>query len=155
MSDQPAPVPPSSRGPAPPLPEKPPSVAERTRLLRSSFRKEDGEKPKVPEKPRPNQPQPQPTALEYQQNRRSNGSLSNGERSPSPPPVTAGPTTVQKPPVPEKNVGQAPLATFGDSNREVNGRPPASTAAPVCIQSVYQLTEQANFTHLSMVTTVI
>jgi len=37
-----------SRGPAPPLPEKPPSVAERTRLLKSSFRKEEMEKPKVP-----------------------------------------------------------------------------------------------------------
>lgn len=37
-----------SRGPAPPLPEKPPSVAERTRLLKSSFRKEEVEKPKVP-----------------------------------------------------------------------------------------------------------
>lgn len=36
-----------SRGPAPPLPEKPPSVAERTRLLRSSFRKEETEKPRV------------------------------------------------------------------------------------------------------------
>lgn len=37
----------TGRGPAPPLPEKPPSVAERTRLLKSSFRREDGEKPKV------------------------------------------------------------------------------------------------------------
>lgn len=36
-----------SRGPAPPLPEKPPSIAERTRLLRSSFRKEEVEKPRV------------------------------------------------------------------------------------------------------------
>ena len=36
-----------SRGPAPPLPEKPPSVAERTRLLKSSFRKEESEKPKI------------------------------------------------------------------------------------------------------------
>ncbi|XP_048738030.2 septin-7-like isoform X1 [Ostrea edulis] len=38
------------RGPAPPLPEKPPSVAERTRLLKSSFRKDDVEKPKILEK---------------------------------------------------------------------------------------------------------
>lgn len=37
----------SSRGPAPPLPEKPPSVAERTRLLRSSFRKDEVEKPRM------------------------------------------------------------------------------------------------------------
>ncbi|XP_059138955.1 septin-7-like isoform X2 [Physella acuta] len=63
------------RGPAPPLPEKPPSVAERTRLLRSSFRKDDLEKPKVPEKP---------------DNRTLNGQKQeggsvNGERSPSPP----------------------------------------------------------------------
>ena len=36
-----------SRGPAPPLPEKPPSVAERTRLLKSSFRKEESERPKI------------------------------------------------------------------------------------------------------------
>lgn len=36
-----------SRGPAPPLPEKPPSVAERTRLLKSSFRKDDVEKPRM------------------------------------------------------------------------------------------------------------
>jgi hypothetical protein len=38
------------RGPAPPLPEKPPSVAERTRLLKSSFRRDEVEKPKVLEK---------------------------------------------------------------------------------------------------------
>lgn len=37
----------TGRGPAPPLPEKPPSVAERTRLLKSSFRKDDVDKPKV------------------------------------------------------------------------------------------------------------
>lgn len=37
----------AGRGPAPPLPEKPPSVAERTRLLKSSFRRDDVEKPKV------------------------------------------------------------------------------------------------------------
>ena len=36
-----------TRGPAPPLPEKPPSVAERTRLLRSSFRKDEVEKPRM------------------------------------------------------------------------------------------------------------
>lgn len=40
----------SGRGPAPPLPEKPPSVAERTRLLKSSFRKDEVEKPKIIEK---------------------------------------------------------------------------------------------------------
>ena len=39
-----------SRGPAPPLPEKPPSVAERTRLLKSSFRRDEVEKPKILEK---------------------------------------------------------------------------------------------------------
>ncbi|KAK3757619.1 hypothetical protein RRG08_000134 [Elysia crispata] len=140
MSEQVASPPASSRGPAPPLPEKPPSVAERTRLLRSSFRKEDGEKPKVPEKPRPNQQQQQqPPQAEYQQqNRRSNGSLSNGERSPSPPSGVAGGLS-QKPPVPEKScgvgsVGQAPLATFGDHHKESNGRPPTSGTAPtVCI----------------------
>lgn len=37
----------TGRGPAPPLPEKPPSVAERTRLLKSSFRKDEVDKPKV------------------------------------------------------------------------------------------------------------
>ncbi|WAR13075.1 SEPT7-like protein [Mya arenaria] len=35
-----------TRGPAPPLPEKPPSVAERTRLLKSSFRHNDVDKPR-------------------------------------------------------------------------------------------------------------
>ena len=39
-----------NRGPAPPPPEKPPSVAERTRLLKSSFRKDDIDKPKIADK---------------------------------------------------------------------------------------------------------
>lgn len=64
-----------SRGPAPPLPEKPPSVAERTRLLRSSFRKDDVEKPKVPEKP---------DNRTFNGQKQEGGSV-NGERSPSPP----------------------------------------------------------------------
>ncbi|XP_052248337.1 uncharacterized protein LOC127856269 [Dreissena polymorpha] len=40
--------PPGSRGPAPPLPEKPPSVAERTRLLKSSFRRNEDDRPEKP-----------------------------------------------------------------------------------------------------------
>ncbi|GAB1599150.1 septin-7-like isoform X3 [Argonauta hians] len=41
-----------NRGSAPPPPEKPPSVAERTRLLKSSFRREDVDRPKVVDKSR-------------------------------------------------------------------------------------------------------
>ncbi|GFR64141.1 hypothetical protein ElyMa_003625000 [Elysia marginata] len=149
MSEQVAPPVPSARGPAPPLPEKPPSVAERTRLLKSSFRNEDGEKPKVPEKPRPaqqhqhQQQQPPPSVqhqAEYQQqNRRSNGSLSNGERSPSPPSSVAS-GLPQKPAVPEKSMGQA---SFGDSNKEANGRSaPAGNAPSVCITFLFDYSKE-------------
>ncbi|XP_014776064.1 septin-7 isoform X2 [Octopus bimaculoides] len=41
-----------NRGSAPPPPEKPPSVAERTRLLKSSFRRDDVDRPKVVDKSR-------------------------------------------------------------------------------------------------------
>lgn len=65
-----------TRGPAPPLPEKPPSVAERTRLLRSSFRKEDSEKPKVTD----NRSSP----LSEKSVSVTSVASTNGERSPSP-----------------------------------------------------------------------
>lgn len=56
----------------PPPPEKSASVAERARLLRTSFRKEDADKPRIPEKPV--SPMSEKTA----------SVVSNGERSPSP-----------------------------------------------------------------------
>ena len=71
-----------SRGPAPPLPEKPPSVAERTRLLKSSFRKEDSEKPKV------DQNRSSPLTETTRSAGSSLSSLStNGDREESPTPV--------------------------------------------------------------------
>lgn len=138
MSEQIQNAPPihGSRGPAPPLPEKPPSVAERTRLLRSSFRKEDGEKPKIPDKPLP-----PPKSSEYSNmnmNRPTNGSSSSGlgggggggggggERSPSPPNNTNTITTnnqsnnhvqdspltiTTKPPIVDKNAVIPPRQT--------------------------------------------
>ncbi|BFZ19572.1 hypothetical protein BsWGS_22615 [Bradybaena similaris] len=140
MTDQ-APVaqPPPSRGPAPPLPEKPPSVAERTRLLRSSFRKDDIEKPKVPEKP--DNRSINNVSSQKSDHKGSNNSV-NGDRSPSPsqnsssPAVTspgsgtspAGSLPPQKPPVPEKI---APNATVADVNKDVNGRHSPGVGAPV------------------------
>ena len=78
---------PGGRGPAPPLPDKPPSVAERTRLLRSSFRKEEMEKPRLPPDNRSlgaggtGVPPP----LAEKPTLGSQGAVNNGaERSPSP-----------------------------------------------------------------------
>lgn len=142
MTDQ-APVaqPPPSRGPAPPLPEKPPSVAERTRLLRSSFRKDDIEKPRVPEKP--DNRSINSVSSQKSDHKGSNNSV-NGERSPSPSQNSSSPTVTspgsvtspagslpsQKPPVPEKIV---PNATVADVNKDVNGRHSPGVGAPVCI----------------------
>ncbi|CAG5136576.1 unnamed protein product, partial [Candidula unifasciata] len=138
MTDQ-APVPqlPPSRGPAPPLPDKPPSVAERTRLLRSSFRKDDIEKPKVPEKP---DNRNIINTASKSDHKGSNNSV-NGERSPSPSQSSSSPTVTspgcvtsptgnlppQKPPLPEKNVPHTPVA---DVNKEVNGRSSPGVSAP-------------------------
>lgn len=84
-----------NRGPAPPPPEKPPSVAERTRLLKSSFRKDDIDKPKVADK--------SSTLLNGEKGvsvsvnvasltSSSSSRIANGERSPSP---TTVPPSVQ------------------------------------------------------------
>ena len=93
------PQPTSSRGPAPPLPEKPPSVAERTRLLRSSFRKEEVEKPKL----EPNRSSPLSEVTRSAGSSVSSlNSHTNGDREESPPtPVTnnAPTSVVSKPPV--------------------------------------------------------
>ncbi|XP_046552452.1 septin-7-like isoform X1 [Haliotis rubra] len=67
MSSSPA------RGPAPPLPEKPPSVAERARLLRNSFRKEEIEKPRI-----------QDNKTTSPLSDKNSGSGTSGDRSPSP-----------------------------------------------------------------------
>lgn len=132
MSDHlPDPHPLPSRGPGPTFPEKPPSVAERTRLLHSSFCKEDTEKAKVFEKL---DKRVITANLSNQKSniRGSNGSL-NDERSPSPSPAVASsagrsadsPTSLTggvsstKPPPQEKNV---PGTAASDSNKDVNGR---------------------------------
>ncbi|CAL1529119.1 unnamed protein product [Lymnaea stagnalis] len=131
MSDQ-APGATVTRGPAPPLPEKPPSVAERTRLLRSSFRKEDVEKPKVPEKP-DNRTVMANLSNQKPEYKGSSGSV-NGERSPSPSHIgsTIGSNPAQKPPVPDKSPSQsAPLPGIGDRNRDINGRQPTGAGQPV------------------------
>ena len=102
-----------SRGPAPPLPEKPPSVAERTRLLKSSFRKEDSEKPKID----PNRSSP------LTESTRSAGSSvsslsTNGDREESPTPViinNVSSSTVIKP---------APLLNSPvQDNKDINKTP--------------------------------
>ncbi|KAL8608370.1 hypothetical protein ACOMHN_002603 [Nucella lapillus] len=48
MSEPGAPTGPGGKGPGPAVADKPPSVAERTRLLHSSFRREGGDKPRLP-----------------------------------------------------------------------------------------------------------
>ena len=80
---------PGGRGPAPPLPDKPPSVAERTRLLRSSFRKEETEKPRMPPDNRSlgGGGAGVPPPLAEKPSLGSQGTVNNGggaERSPSP-----------------------------------------------------------------------
>ena len=83
------------RGPAPPLPDKPPSVAERTRLLKSSFRKEVEDKPRVVQDNRTvtnSSPGGPPPPLAEKPNMGSQGVLSSGaERSPSPALGSSGP----------------------------------------------------------------
>ncbi len=64
-----------ARGPAPPLPEKPPSVAERARQLRNSFRKDEAEKPRILDNK---------TGSPMSDKNTASGYVSNGERSPSP-----------------------------------------------------------------------
>ncbi|XP_041375525.1 septin-7-like isoform X2 [Gigantopelta aegis] len=114
---------PGSRGPAPPLPEKPPSVAERTRLLRSSFRKEEVEKPKVTDNRSATSGS---TASVSPVSERSSGTFTNGERSPSPVQSknqgndssanSVGYTSNRFPSQPEKPV---PVTSFTqDSNKE-------------------------------------
>ncbi|XP_033754917.1 septin-7-like isoform X1 [Pecten maximus] len=80
----PAPASTGTRGPAPPLPEKPPSVAERTRLLRSSFRKEEAEKPKVVD----NRASPLSERSTTLPPSNSNGTT-NGDKSESPSPASS------------------------------------------------------------------
>ncbi|KAK7505305.1 hypothetical protein BaRGS_00003467 [Batillaria attramentaria] len=130
---------PGSRGPAPPLPDKPPSVAERTRLLRSSFRKEEMEKPRVPDNrshstgssiavgggsgvggggppPLPEKPSSLPVGVA--------GTVNGSERSPSPASGVSGPRhgTAAPPPPGDKN-------HHPQSPTEPNGK------GPVCMTS--------------------
>lgn len=72
-----------NRGPAPPPPEKPPSVAERTRLLKSSFRKDDIDKPKIAEKSS-TLLSGDKLCVNVSASSSSSRIVSNGERSPSP-----------------------------------------------------------------------
>ena len=130
------------RGPAPPLPEKPPSVAERTRLLRSSFRKEDGEKPKVPDKPDKSSLAASLASRSLEARRYSNGSshdvssadtsltgschslTSNGQPGATPTPALVPPIS-QKPPLPDRS----PV----DKNKDCDNRVAESVVDPVCV----------------------
>lgn len=100
------PTTPGSRGPAPPLPEKPPSVAERTRLLKSSFRKEEVEKPKVPSRLDTSRSSPLSEVTRSAGSSVSslNSQQTNGDREESPPSFVNGnpgtPTVPSKPVVP-------------------------------------------------------
>lgn len=145
MSDHvPSSLPQASRGPAPPLPEKPPSVAERTRLLRSSFRKDETEKPKLPEKP----DNKNMANIASQKSDKSSAGSVYGERSPSPPqvisshpasspmsitPSPAGGLPAQRPPIPEKNVS---ILSLSDSNKEASERQSPAVGSTVCISHV-------------------
>ncbi|KAK3086030.1 hypothetical protein FSP39_012387 [Pinctada imbricata] len=83
----------SGRGPAPPLPEKPPSVAERTRLLKSSFRKEEFDKPRFSDGninvTTGNRASPQSDKSSTLPLASSTPTSTNGERSESPSPASS------------------------------------------------------------------
>ncbi|KAL5022628.1 hypothetical protein ScPMuIL_001783 [Solemya velum] len=108
----------STRGPAPPLPEKPPSVAERTRLLRSSFRKEDSEKPKVLD----NRSSP----LSEKSASVTSVASTNGERSPSPSTSSSNSSPVGLP----RFNNDKKVVVQQDSNKEASSKtPPIINAA--------------------------
>ncbi|XP_070178246.1 protein peanut-like [Littorina saxatilis] len=98
------------RGPAPPLPDKPPSVAERTRLLRSSFRKDEVEKPRPPDNRSLSSVAPPPLPEKPTLVGSTPGVHNNGsERSPSPGPVSSNKNnavavTITSNAVPDKTV---------------------------------------------------
>ncbi|XP_076448910.1 septin-7-like isoform X3 [Babylonia areolata] len=67
-------------GPGPGVPDKPPSVAERTRLLHSSFRREEGDKPRLPV------------------NRSQSSASAHAPHRPAPSTAEKPPTTISPPP---------------------------------------------------------
>lgn len=109
---------PGSRGPAPPLPEKPPSVAERTRLLKSSFRKEEVDKPKVPSRMDTNRSSPLSEVTRSAGSSVSslNSQHTNGDREESPTPgFVNGVNNNTTPTVPSRPVVSSPTV----DNKEV------------------------------------
>lgn len=103
------------RGPAPPLPEKPPSVAERTRLLKSSFRREEQDRPKID----PNRSSPLSEVTRSAGSSVSSlNSHTNGDKEDSPQPQSVSspnhPPAVSAKPSP----GTPPGSIIGLDNRE-------------------------------------
>lgn len=118
----------SSRGPAPPLPEKPPSVAERTRLLKSSFRSKDDV-----EKPRMDVNRSSPLSEVTRSAGSSVSSLNspgNGEREESPPTFVNG--------VSSNNVPSKPTVPLMD-NREAEKQATVVSCLCDCIVLIHSL----------------
>lgn len=124
----------SGRGPAPPLPEKPPSVAERTRLLRSSFRKDELDKPKVGDNK--SSPLSEKSATLPSQTASNNINGTGSEKSETPSPASSvGSITGISGVGRFNNDKMAAVQQIVDSNKEQHARSsPAVSPPPVCIQ---------------------
>ncbi|KAJ8302462.1 hypothetical protein KUTeg_018858 [Tegillarca granosa] len=116
----------TGRGPAPPLPEKPPSVAERTRLLRSSFRKDELDKPKVGDNKSSLLSEKSATLPSQTTSNNINGTGSEKSETPSPASSVGSITGIS-------GVGRFnndKMATVIDSNKEQHARSSPAVSPP-------------------------